>query len=347
MEAFLDDFKTVDPRYLNFTASRLVGEAKNKDLAAGVEQVQRYARGLKRAQPWVHYVLAMTITRDKVVFMRGEGSGTERLELILSDGRGCIEFIRTLLGLALAEDVDLGQNPDVEVGNETRTREIKSVAHRSIPSNAPSSATASYAPRTANVESIAVSFPKVAIHKAASDALPMSSCTRSASAASKALPVSSRTRGASVSSKVFPSSSRTRDALPARRQHPNVASSASSKRVTPRLGMMVVKKDQRNARLPKPSSRKRSGWSSSPYACTVTRVWGYCLRPAQFVDGERRCSVCLILTTRNRQAFKMSWQDLERVADQIAVMQRLKDNPHANVIVPLEYVVSSDLEIVY
>ncbi|KAF8435002.1 hypothetical protein L210DRAFT_2541445 [Boletus edulis BED1] len=56
VQVLSDDFKTVNPRYryLKFTASRLVGEAKNKDLASGVERVQGYARGLKRAQPWVH-----------------------------------------------------------------------------------------------------------------------------------------------------------------------------------------------------------------------------------------------------------------------------------------------------
>ena len=50
---------------------------------------------------------------------------------------------------------------------------------------------------------------------------------------------------------------------------------------------------------------------------------------------------------KQRQALKMSWQDLERVADQIEVTQRLNDNPHPNVTVPLEYVVSSDLETEY
>ena len=131
IEAFTDDFKTVDPKYVNFTASRLVGESKNKDLAAGVEQLQRYARGLKRAQPWVYYVLGMTITRDKAVFLRGEGSGTERLELMLTDGRGCIEFIRILLGLSLADKVDLGHNPDVVLEQKEQTCAVKNVTRHS------------------------------------------------------------------------------------------------------------------------------------------------------------------------------------------------------------------------
>ena len=41
---------------------------------------------------------------------------------------------------------------------------------------------------------------------------------------------------------------------------------------------------------------------------------------------------------KKRLTLKMSWQDMECIADQAAVMKRLKDNPHANVVVPLEYV---------
>ena len=333
MQAFLDDFKTVDPRYLNFTASRLVGEAKNKDLAAGVEQVQRYARGLKRAQPWVHYVLAMTITRDKAVFMRGEGSGTERLELILSDGRGCIEFIRILLGLALAEDVDLGQNPDIELTNETRTCEVKNVTYHSVPSNAPSSATASRAPRTANVDSVAVSSSGVAVSKAASDALPISARTRSASAPSKTLPVSSRAH----------------NALPARLQHPVTASSTSSKRVYSGIG-----DDNHQEILPK--KRKIAETVVMQEERVVffpLRVYGHTCLGILFTSSSirgRGTTVFCVLDLndeKQRLVLKMSWQDLERVADQVAVMERLKDNLHPNVVVPLEYVVSSDLGTVY
>jgi hypothetical protein len=123
IEAFTDDFKIVDPKYVNVTA--FVGESKSNDLVAGVEQMQRYARGLKWAQPWVNYVLGMTISKDKAVFLCGEGSGTERLELMLSDGRGCIEFIRILLGLALVDKVGLGHKPDVVLEQREQARTVK------------------------------------------------------------------------------------------------------------------------------------------------------------------------------------------------------------------------------
>ena len=118
IEAFSDDLKTVDERYVNFTALRMVGESKSTDVRSGLSQVHRYARGIRRAQPWVHFVTAMTVTSGRAVLLRGEGSGTERLELTLSSGRGCIEFVRILLGLALAQGEDLGQNPDVVLGKK-------------------------------------------------------------------------------------------------------------------------------------------------------------------------------------------------------------------------------------
>ncbi|KAF9230794.1 hypothetical protein BU15DRAFT_68891 [Melanogaster broomeanus] len=121
IEAFSSDMKTVDQKYVNFTALRAVGESKNKNFRLALEQVDRYARGMRRAQPWVHFVLAMTMMKDKMSLVRGDSSGTERLDLVLSDGRGCIEFIRILLGLALAEGIDLGQNPDVKLRSEERS----------------------------------------------------------------------------------------------------------------------------------------------------------------------------------------------------------------------------------
>ena len=265
--------------------------------------------------------------------MRGEGSGTERFELVYLDCRGCIEFIRILLGLALAEDVDLGQNPDVELSDDTRTCEVKNVIHHSVPSSGPSSATASRAPRTANVDPVAVSSSGVAVSKAASDVLPISPRTRSASAPSKALPVSSRTR----------------NALPARLQHPISTSSASSKRVYSEIG-----DDNRQEMRPKKRKIAETVFTQEEWVVFFPlRVYGYTCLGILFTFSsirERGTTVfCVpdLNDEKQRLALKMSRQDLERVADQVVVMERLKDNPHPNVIVPLEYVVSSDLGTVY
>ena len=147
-EAFSDDLKTVDERYVNFTALRVVGESKTTDFGSGLAQVHRYARGIRRAQPWVHFVTALTVTSGRAALLRGEGSGTERLELTLSSGRGCIEFIRILLGLALAKGEDLGQNPDVELEKKQVSSDPKPAAAR--PATAPcieSSLTSSTQPK--------------------------------------------------------------------------------------------------------------------------------------------------------------------------------------------------------
>ena len=341
IQAFSNDFKSVDPRYLNFTASRLVGEAKNKDLAKGVDQVQRYARGLKRAQPWVHYVLAMSITKDKAVFMRGEGSGTERLELILSDGRGCIEFIRILLGLALAEDVDLGQNPDVELKSETRTCRVNNVNQPSVTSNTPSSGTVAQATRTTNTESIAVSSSCGAISKAALDAFPISTRTRSGSAASKALATSSNSRGAS---NVLPYSSCIRNVSSACPQPPVAVSSTSSKRVYSEIDddSLQERRKKKKCKVTEPVVKQEERVVFFPLRVYQHTCLGI-LFTSSSIRGRGTAVFCVLDISDEtiRLALKMSWQDLERVPGQVAVMKILKDNLHPNVIVPLEYIVSS------
>ena len=334
-EAFMDNFKTVNPAYLNFTASRLVGEAKNKDMAAGIEQVQRYARGLKRAQPWVHYVLAMTVTRDKAVFVRGEGSGTERLELILADGRGCIEFIRTLLGLALAEHVDLGQNPGVTLDQETRKCGVNRRSHQTVSSNAPSTATAA---RMKKTTSGAVSSSAVG-SKVATKEPPISSRTRSASKACLTAP---RTCSASTACNAISSSSRVHGTFSVLHRQIASESSASSKRGRSDLGDDTHQDTGRK--------KRKTAEGVVPDKQVVffpLRVYGhYCLGvlfTSSSIRGRGTTVFCVIdLDSEEKKlALKTSWQDLERVVDQDAVMKRLDEHRggHRNVIVPLEYVV--------
>ncbi|KAF8550239.1 hypothetical protein OG21DRAFT_1499912 [Imleria badia] len=100
----------VNEKRVNFSAARLVS-GSNKDLTAGLEELQ-----------W-HNV-------------HSHCSDWEHLALILWDGRGCIDFIRILLGLALADGVDLGQNPSIELGFGVRTFQRK---HLPVPSDAVSS----------------------------------------------------------------------------------------------------------------------------------------------------------------------------------------------------------------
>ena len=360
-QAFSDDFKTVDPRYLNFTAARLVSEAKDTDLRAGIKQVQRYAWGMRRAQPWIHFVLAMTIARERVAFMRGEGSGTERLQLELADGRGCIEFIRILLGLALAEDVDLGQNPDVVLNAETRTCKVNHHAPRSMLSNASFSATACRV--TANAETTAISSSQAAVSTATSD-LPVSSRTRSATMTK---------RGASIGSNVAISSSCNHHVLPARQRPPVATSSASSKRVYSELcDDSHQARQQKKRKVAETAVEKREERVIFlPLYLYGHACLGLLFTPSS-IRGRGTTVFCVVEVddANTRLALKMSWQDLERLAEQNAVMERLtredgageekssegnagedhrsehqpgegnprKGSPHPNVIVPIRYV---------
>ncbi|KAF9234404.1 hypothetical protein BU15DRAFT_65762 [Melanogaster broomeanus] len=87
--------------WFNFTTIKMPGECKTSDSNKGVAQVQRYMRGMRRAQPWQRFVTAITVTRDIVSFMRGDASGIERLKMQLQNGRASLEFVRMLLAIGL------------------------------------------------------------------------------------------------------------------------------------------------------------------------------------------------------------------------------------------------------
>ncbi|KAI6160687.1 hypothetical protein EDD17DRAFT_756407 [Pisolithus thermaeus] len=114
-----DDEPKVKGAYVNFTAMLLAGESKSaRNAREGLIQVQRYMRGIKRAQPWLRFATGMTVGKDFVALLRGDCSGIERIELSLADGRGCIEFIRIILGIVLADKKAFGNNPYVEIGEK-------------------------------------------------------------------------------------------------------------------------------------------------------------------------------------------------------------------------------------
>ncbi|KAI6126633.1 hypothetical protein F5141DRAFT_1288936 [Pisolithus sp. B1] len=120
LAAFSDDEEPeVKEAYVNFTAMLLAGESKSaRNAREGLIQVQRYMRGIKRAQPWLRFATGMTVGKDFVALLRGDCSGIERIELSLTDGRGCIEFIRIILGIVLADKKAFGHNPYVEIGEK-------------------------------------------------------------------------------------------------------------------------------------------------------------------------------------------------------------------------------------
>ncbi|KAH7919348.1 hypothetical protein BV22DRAFT_1040991 [Leucogyrophana mollusca] len=106
---------TVNEKYLNFTAIRLIGESKSKYHADGVTQAIRYMRGTKRAQPWLRYVLGLAISYHKISFIRGDPAGTEYTDLNLNTSGGSLEFVQLLLGLGLLHDKELLTNPNTDL----------------------------------------------------------------------------------------------------------------------------------------------------------------------------------------------------------------------------------------
>ena len=155
-----DQLQNVDEAYVNFTMMRLVGEIKSKKFRDGLAQVQRYVRGIKRAQPWLRFSTGMTIAGPKVALVRGDGSGTERIEINLNDGWGCLEFVRILLGIVVADREHLGHNPNVELSEARIICNLNSLHETATPvpgnsSNAPSSTATGKASGSSRVTQVA------------------------------------------------------------------------------------------------------------------------------------------------------------------------------------------------
>ncbi|KAF8838984.1 hypothetical protein BDN67DRAFT_970717, partial [Paxillus ammoniavirescens] len=316
VEAFSPDFKTVYPKYVNFTALRAVGESKNKDFVSGLDQVHRYARGIRRAQPWVHFVVALTVTRSRFALVRGDGSGTERLELALSGGRGCIELIRILLGIALAEGDDLGQSSFVELDRKERSCKVSKAKAPPPPKEAP--------PAESHYRE----------SKATASSSQLYSAPASLSTHDTSQPVlSSSGLAPHISGASVPSSA---------------AVSSNSKR-----GYSEVDDADAAGEDERKPSKKANRTEVPVVAFIPVAVYGRkCLGilfTTSSIRGRGTAVFCVVdLEDESKLlALKMSWQDLERVAEQNEVLERLEESksekiklqqsdPHANLVVPIK-----------
>ncbi|KIJ09542.1 hypothetical protein PAXINDRAFT_17373 [Paxillus involutus ATCC 200175] len=110
--------------WLNFTTIRLSGECKTSASNKGVDQVQRYMRGMRRAQPWQRFVTALTVTREIVTFMRADASGIERLNMQLVNGRSSLEFVRVLLAVALGNATHFGKSTAIDVDIQLKSTTV-------------------------------------------------------------------------------------------------------------------------------------------------------------------------------------------------------------------------------
>ncbi|KAI5984331.1 hypothetical protein EDD15DRAFT_1733763 [Pisolithus albus] len=106
----------VHDAYVSFTGILLTEESKSaRNARDGLIRVQRYMRGIKRAQPRLRFATGMTVGKDFVVLSRGDCSGLERIEISLTDGRGCIEFVRIILSIVLADNKAFGHNTEIDI----------------------------------------------------------------------------------------------------------------------------------------------------------------------------------------------------------------------------------------
>ncbi|KIK24561.1 hypothetical protein PISMIDRAFT_403191 [Pisolithus microcarpus 441] len=135
LAAFSDDEECkVNKAYVNFTTMLLAGESKSApDKKGGLTGVQRYIRGIRRAQPWLRFVTGMTVGKDFVALLSRGFRGTEYVEMSLTDGRGCLEVIRIVLGIVLAEKEEFGHDPDVEMGETDVSVDVPELGSADIP----------------------------------------------------------------------------------------------------------------------------------------------------------------------------------------------------------------------
>ncbi|KAH7882571.1 hypothetical protein F5I97DRAFT_1906251, partial [Phlebopus sp. FC_14] len=138
-----------DEKYSNFTMIRLSGQCKTSDYNAGATHFQKYMRGTRRSQPWQRFITVMNVTKQSIGFMRGEGTGIERACLEVGHGRSSLEFVRLLLGIALADEETFGKSCHFELAEEEQVLQSSSVEPEGPP---PANTTSMLAPSEAPSE---------------------------------------------------------------------------------------------------------------------------------------------------------------------------------------------------
>ncbi|KAH8115064.1 hypothetical protein DFH11DRAFT_1591222 [Phellopilus nigrolimitatus] len=105
--------KMFDALYHNFSVILSPGELKTSDASNSLLQVSRYNRVTNLAQPGRRFVVSMAFTGPTVTLVRTDQSGMEYCTLDITSSGGAINFIRVLVGFAIASDQDLGLDPNV------------------------------------------------------------------------------------------------------------------------------------------------------------------------------------------------------------------------------------------
>ncbi|KAH7890508.1 hypothetical protein F5I97DRAFT_1835962, partial [Phlebopus sp. FC_14] len=318
-----------DEKHSNFTMIRLSGECKTSDHNAGATQVQRYMRGTRRSQPWQRFITAMNVTKQSIGFMRGEGTGIERVCLELKHGRSSLEFVRLLLGIALADEETFGKSCHFELAEEEQVLQSWSVEPEGAPpANATSMLASSEAPSEA----------------------PSDGRRQSARLREKR---SNRSHGSGVSQPEAqesfgsgmgsfedgpPSGPQTRSSQSL--QVPNAAESSTSSRAS-RSSEKRKRDDDDNdeyvdpATAPRPQKKPIKGvvyTVRAPITAFGYKVIGILFNAASI---RGRGTVVWVVQADKVVALKLSWQDVARKKRRDKVLEILRNNKHhENILYP-------------
>lgn len=342
----IEAFRKVDPEkpgdrvtyelkkeWSNFTTIRLSGECKTSDTTKGVDQVQRYMRGMRRAQPWQRFVTAMSISRTAAVFIRGDGSGTERLLMEFHRGWASLEFVRVLLAIALADPELFGKSQHIDVAWELKKVPVARPSPAPVP---PSSAVESDAELDVPTSDASL-IPRTSDHRSSKSSR---SNTRSSRSLRTPRSIASTSVVASTSGSHASQASQKRkrdseDAFPGDR-----GSRYSQKRTR-------LDDDQSDAVPPVTEEKSTEEAEAVEYMvqAPTTLFKEYVFEGTLFNAASIRGRGTVVLVVhRNdvpkvRVALKISWQDIARKFRRDEVLRLLFSNDaHENVLYPTRYV---------
>ncbi|KAG6892360.1 hypothetical protein C0992_000786, partial [Termitomyces sp. T32_za158] len=97
----------------------IAGEGNETDMKFASRQAMVYMCQQRRTQPWLRFCLGLMVTKDKMGLLRADATGVEECVFPKNIGRGVIESIRLSLGILLATDQELGQNPSFSLRSVT------------------------------------------------------------------------------------------------------------------------------------------------------------------------------------------------------------------------------------
>ncbi|KAI0715155.1 hypothetical protein C8Q76DRAFT_856936 [Earliella scabrosa] len=101
----------LDRSYACWPGIPLSGQDKHLRKSSGILRALTCMQQQRYTQPYLRFVLGLSLTKDDVVFLRADALGIERCELDKGSTVGVVSIIRLVLGLTIADDEHLGVHP--------------------------------------------------------------------------------------------------------------------------------------------------------------------------------------------------------------------------------------------